>query len=241
MDPRTSSHAKANAILNNADVINHLTDDGFKKLLCLSEDTAKFALTISHVRERLDRIDPNSDSQTFPTSCTARCILKILRQHNLIEAKEYTRSKEFEIYQKIWDAPFKEANPDKIVQVLQEYKLNVKSFEIPEATRHLLAHESFSTPYTFFKRAVKKENLIIMHDKEIKEGIFKPGVGVLLVVGAPSLHIVYAEKTKSGKFVVTDPDPARGEAPLVFNSFSDFYNKSIGADLAFTGVGFVAY
>jgi hypothetical protein len=163
-----------------------------------------------------------------------------LRQHNLIEEKEYTRSKEFEIYQKIWDTPFNEASPEKMVQVLQEYKLEVKAFEVPESTERLLADERFKTPYTFFKRAVKKENVIIMHDKELKEEIFEPGVSVLLVEGAPILHLVYAEKTKDGKFVVTDPDPARGEVPLIFNSFSDFYNRSTGVDFAFTGVGIVS-
>lgn len=229
---KTLSSATIELLLSNPDFVSMVNHKTFLSLIVTNDEIAIKTLNDPILKQKLDAIEPNIDTQTFENSCTARCIMKLMRDEKLLKEHEYTRSKELEIYREIWRGPDLTANSEKLISYLKKHNIETMAFELSEKAHEHLA--GLGAPeratFTFFKANVPGIQTI-KDLSSLKETDFPNNTTMLLIVlGGKEFHTIFGKKVND-KFETVDP--FNGDKKD-YSSFVDFANNEAN----FTGVYF---
>lgn len=236
-------------LLGNSSFIKQLSKESFLALIISSDEAAEFALNNEVIKNKLNNLEPNLYQrldilpQTFPHSCSACVILKILIENNLLNKEEQTRVKELEIYKDIWVSPGFIADPKKMIDYFCKYNLLVIGFEAGERSIDWLKKENFTSEstfsianagYSFFKQLTKNNFIEIKPGELIDESLFSENTSLLVhYVNNPqnNTHLLLGKRNSRGEFEVIDPK--NGDVKT-YNSFNEFYTL----DEDFMGISF---
>lgn len=212
------------SILKDEKQVNELDLQHFLELITVNEDTVKFALSSPYIRKKLNELSIDENEQTFDYSCAAHCILRMLHDFKLIDKSEFTRAKELEIYQQIWESPGDIANPIKIYQYLSQQGIDVSIGEIEKRVKTILPAipEEMKLAYSFIqskkelKKTLYEEGSVLSKDKSY----------LLIAVCGHGIHfhILYA-KCEDDKFIVFSPSSEDTKHTAEFHSFADFVSQ----------------
>lgn len=210
-------------LLTTEDFVNMLDNRSFLKLLVTSNEIANFVLNNPTLKAKLDSNEPLIDAQKFKNSCTARAIMKILLDRGCIGQKDYTPSKELEIYKEIWLEPGQVASPEKIVSYFYKHELNVVGVEIKdlsEAARKKYSRDmTIMSLYSMFRKEVPVRRKYTLD--ELSEADFPEGTTTLIVINVGVLHTLLGKKCH-GQLEVTNPQSGDKK---IYTGFLDFMKK----------------
>ncbi|WP_244940918.1 hypothetical protein [Legionella sainthelensi] len=244
-------------LVENKTLCRHLVS-GFEEMIVSSNELADYVLEDSELSNLLNNIDKSLFSlsnvefipliQTFPGSCFACSILMVLKELKLIN--EPTRTQELEIYKHIWLGPGQQADIEKVILYLSQYKIKMIGLDFVEKTEDLLdlsnriknsrpkLSQHIINQYTLFRQNKNKINqysvLKIENPYSINNEFFKEGFTFLISRSSRSqgLHVLFARVWQE-QFQVIDPE--HGEVKM-YPSFAEYYDSFEHFNKAFTGV-----
>ncbi len=244
-------------LIDNKALCRHLIS-GFEELIVSSNELTEYVLKDIELSNILNSIEKSLFSlssvefipliQTFPSSCFACSILMVLKELKLIN--EPTRTQELQIYKQIWLEPGKQADIEKVILYLSQYKIKMIGLDFVEKTDDLLdlsnriknsrpeLSQHIINQYTLFHQNTNKINqysvLKIEDPYSINNEFFKGGFTFLISRSSNSqgLHVLFA-RVWQDQFQVIDPE--NGEIKM-YPSFEEYYDSFENFNKAFTGV-----
>ncbi|EKD70579.1 MAG: hypothetical protein ACD_46C00485G0004 [uncultured bacterium] len=223
------------SLITNKDCLTHLNDLTLIDLIPLSEESVRYALSNSEIKNRLDKVQKNPHEQTFSFSCSAISIMNYLIETNKISKDDFTSSKELEIYSQIWKAPGEEADLNKIIQFCYKNNINIIGIDVKDFRKKYLSNEK-SAPMNFmfnFFRKSFKNNYVQLNSSDLNFDPFKTASKLLLIVESDpeNTHVVYVSKSKNNNILVIDS--AEEGSVKVYSCWKDLLSEQ----KKFTGIG----
>ncbi|QEY52915.1 hypothetical protein [Legionella longbeachae] len=244
-------------LVENRALCRHL-NTGFEELIVSSDELTDYVLEDSELSNLLNGIEKSLYSlanvdfipliQTFPGSCFACSILMVLKELKLIN--EPTRTQELRIYKQIWLAPGKQADIEKVIFYLSQYKIKMIGLDFIEKTEDLLdlsnrikknrpeLSQHIINQYTLFhqnKNKINQYNVLKIEDPHAINNEFFQGGFTFLISrswSSQGLHVLFA-RVWQDKFQVIDPE--HGEVKI-YPSFAEYYDRFENFNKSFTGV-----
>jgi hypothetical protein len=213
---------------------NNLSDDDFLLKIVSSETIAQSVLQSISLKARLNKIAEKKESQIFPNSCTANCILKLLVDFNILEKSQCDGVKELEVYLLTWSKPGDVSDPQRIVSYLKSQGVDVSLVEVKERINAFLkvVPEEISASYQAIKKLTAFNSSAELDEKQVAE-ISDPGLLFSICVHGIHIHTLFGAKNET-RYQVTFPAHGAKEERVDYASFQEFYKLTP----SFTGLMF---